>query len=461
MDNPVAALKEYIRFPSVSADSAYREGMEGARDHVRYLLEQAGLEVEVVRTPLHPVILGRRNGPPEWPHIIIYGHYDVQPPDPVDLWTSPPFEPQVRGNRIYGRGAADNKGPLIVHLAAVTRLLADRPDLPLRLTFLIEGEEEIGSPSFGPFLQTYKEKMADADFVLLSDTGSPREDQIVITTGLRGILSFEVGVRGPRMDLHSGVHGGAVMNPIQALTEICASLHDADGRVNIPGFYDDVLDVQAWEREELAKLGTSEEEYAAFLGVPAFYTPKGFSPFEAVRFQPTLEFNGIGGGYQGEGGKTIVPSRARVKISCRLVPNQEPEKIRKLVTRALQERCPRGVTLETGGAAHGGSPYLVVPPDRPNTPADQNPVLSQAFRAADETIQRHFGNRPLYLREGGSVPIIADIKRIWGLDSLMIGLFLPEDNLHAPDESFHLDVMERGIGTAKALLASVADAGRK
>lgn len=455
MDDPIAALKEYIRFPSVSADPAYREGMEGARDHVRFLLEQAGMAVEVVNTPLHPIVLGRREGEPDWPHVIIYGHYDVQPPDPLELWTSPPFDPQVRGNRIYGRGAADNKGPLIVHLAAVTRLLKERPDLPLRITFMIEGEEEIGSPSFGPFLEAYKDRLK-ADFVLLSDTGSPREDQIVITTGLRGIIALEVEVTGPKSDLHSGVHGGAVLNPIQALCEICASLHTADGRVNVPGFYDAVLDVQPWEREELANLGTSEEEYARFLGVDHFYTSGEFTPFESVRFQPTLEFNGIGGGYQGEGGKTVIPSKARVKISCRLVANQDPEVIREAVLQAIRDRCPKGVTLKVK-TSHGGVPYLVVPPGRANTPTDQNAALSRAFSAAEAALTETFGRPPLYLREGGSIPIIADIKRSWGLDSLMIGLFLPEDNLHAPNESFHLGVMERAIEACRTLLTEVAD----
>lgn len=458
MKDPIAALKDYVGRPSVSADPAYRAGMEEAREFVQRLLQEAGMDVEVVRTPLHPIVLGRRAGKPEWPHVIIYGHYDVQPPDPLDLWTTPPFDPQVREGRIYGRGAADNKGPLIVHLAAVTQLLVERPDLPLRITFLIEGEEEIGSPSFRPFLETYKDRL-DADFVLLSDTGSPREDQIVITTGLRGIVACEVEVTGPKSDLHSGVHGGAIMNPIQALTEICASLHKPDGQVNIPGFYDAVLDVEDWEREELSKLDTREEEYAAFLGIRDFHTPPGFSPFEAIRFQPTLEFNGIGGGYQGEGGKTVIPSKARVKISCRLVPDQDPESIKQAVVQAIEERCPKGVTLKIT-TSHGGVPYLVVPPGRSNTPPDQNRALNRAFQAAEKAIAQSFGRPPLYLREGGSVPIIADFKRIWNLDSLMIGLFLPEDNLHAPDESFNLAVMEKGIEASRALLASVADAGK-
>lgn len=452
--DPFAALREFIRHASVSADPAFSSGMDGARQFLTDLLNDQGFKVEVVPTPLHPIILAQREGPADWPHVVIYGHYDVQPPDPLDLWKSPAFTPEEREGRLYGRGAADNKGPLMVHIAAVQSLLAEIPDLPLRITFLIEGEEEIGSPSFGPFLEKYRERL-QADFVLLSDTGSPRPDQIVITTGLRGIICIEAEVSGPLSDLHSGIHGGAVENPIRALAKLCASLHDDDGRVNIPGFYDAVVDVEPWEREEILRLGQSEEDYARFLGIPAWGTPAGFTPFEAVRLQPTLEYNGIGGGYQGEGSKTIIPAKARVKISCRLVGHQDPAKIQDLVIRTLHERCPQGVRLSCK-PSHSGAPYVVVPPDRPNTPADQNPNLAKAFRAADAAIERFFGNRPLYLREGGSVPIIADLKTKCGLDSVMIGLFLPDDNLHAPNESFHLGVMKNGIEVSREVLRSIA-----
>ena len=452
--DPLSALKEFITHASVSADPAFAKGMEGARSFLADLFVREGFLVEVIETPLHPIILAQREGPVEWPHVVIYGHYDVQPPDPLDLWQTGAFVPDEREGRLYGRGAADNKGPLMVHIAAVLSLLAEQPDLPLRITFLVEGEEEIGSPSFGPFLEEYRERL-QADFVLLSDTGSPRPDQIVITTGLRGIVCIEAEVSGPRSDLHSGVHGGAVENPIRALTRLCASLHDGEGGVNIPGFYDAVVEVEPWEREEIRKLGQSEEDYASFLGIPGWGTPAGFTPFEAVRLQPTLEYNGITGGYQGKGSKTIIPSRASVKISCRLVAHQDPAKIQDLVIRTLHERCPKGVRL-TCEPSHSGAPYVVVPPDRPNTPADQNPVLAQAFRAADSAIAQTFGNPPLYLREGGSVPIIGDLKTKCGLDSLMIGLFLPEDNLHAPNESFHLGVMEKGIQVSREVLRSIA-----
>jgi acetylornithine deacetylase/succinyl-diaminopimelate desuccinylase-like protein len=455
MFDPVEKLKEFIRHPSVSADPSFKDGMVGARDFVAGLLTSIGFKVEVVHTKLHPVILAERHGKPEWPHVIIYGHYDVQPADPLNLWQSAAFEPEIRGNRLYGRGSADNKGPLMTHISAVARLLKRRPDLPLNITFMIEGEEEMGSPSFPLFLEQYQDRLRKADFVFLSDTGIPREDQIVITCGLRGLVLFDVVVTGAKGDLHSGLHGGVLRNPIQALAELCSSLHDADGRVNVPGFYDDVLEVHPWEREELAKLGQSEAQYREFLGIPAFYTTKGYTPFEATRYLPTLEFNGIGGGYQGEGTKTVIPSKAFVKISCRLVPNQNPKKIRELLYRTVRQRMPKDVTFEIVDQ-HEGTPYVVVPPGRSNTPTDQSPVLARAFRAADAAIAEIFGKPPLYLREGGSVPIIADIKRVLGLDSVLMGLFLPEDNLHAPNESFHLGVMEKGMRASEKILETLA-----
>ena len=455
MFDPVEKLKEFIRHPSVSADPAFKTGMKGALDFTTGLLASIGFNVEVVKTDLHPIILATRGDNPAWPHVIIYGHYDVQPADPLNLWKSPAFEPEIRGNRIYGRGAADNKGPLMTHISAVARLLERRPDLPLRITFMIEGEEEMGSPSFPKFLETYSERLKEADFVFLSDTGLPTEDQVVITCGLRGLVLCDVVVTGSKGDLHSGLHGGVLRNPIQAVSELCASLHTPDGRVAIDGFYDDVMPVEEWEREQIRKLGADTEEYRKFLGIPAFHTPPGYTPFEATRVLPTLEFNGIGGGYQGEGTKTVIPSKAFVKISCRLVANQKPAKIRELLYGAIHARMPKDVTYQIVDQ-HEGTPYVVVPPDRANTPKDQSPVLAAAFRAADKAISEVFGKPPLYLREGGSVPIIADIKRVTGLDSVMMGLFLPEDNLHAPNESFNLNVMEKGMRASERIIESIA-----
>ena len=455
MFDPVEKLKEFIRHPSVSADSKFGEGMRGAQKFVADLLGSMGFDVEVVPTELHPIILASRGSDPSWPHVVIYGHYDVQPADPLNLWTTPAFEPSIRGNRIYGRGAADNKGPLITNIAAVARLLEANPNLPLRITFLIEGEEEMGSPSFPKFLERYKDSLKAADFVYLSDTALPNEQQVVLTCGLRGLTLFDVHITGAKGDLHSGLHGGVLRNPIQALAEIIATLHTPEGKVNVPGFYDDVLDVHPWERDELKKLGGDEKAYADFLGIDTFYTTPGFSPFESSRFQPTLEFNGIGGGYQGEGTKTVIPSKAFAKISCRLVPNQQPDKIKKLVMDAIRARTPKGVKLEFVDQ-HKGEAYVVVPPGRSNTPKEQSPVLARAFLAADKAIAEIWGRPPIYLREGGSVPIIADIKRVTGLDSVMFGLFLPEDNLHAPNESFNLDVMKKGIETTERMLGALA-----
>jgi acetylornithine deacetylase/succinyl-diaminopimelate desuccinylase-like protein len=454
MFDPVEKLKEFVRHPSISTDPKYKDGMRGAQEFVGGLLGSLGFAVEVVPTNLHPIILAQRAGDPGWPHVIIYGHYDVQPPDPLALWKTPPFEPIERDGRLWGRGAADNKGPLLTHIAAVGRLLEKDPHLPLRITFLIEGEEEVGSPSFLPFLEKYHDRLR-ADLVFLSDTGIPREDQVVITCGLRGLVLCDVEVTGPRTDLHSGLHGGALRNPIQALAELCASLHTCGGRVNIPGFYDDVLEVEPWERAELRKLGTKKEAYRAFLGIPAFHAPRGYTPFEAIRFLPTLEFNGIGGGYQGEGSKTVIPSKAFVKISCRLVPNQTPAKIRPLLYEAIRERMPKDVTFRIIDQ-HEGMPYVVVPPGRSNTPADQPPLLAKAFQSLDTAVAQVFGRPPLYLREGGSVPIIADIKRVLGLDSVLLGLFLPEDNLHAPNESFSLGIMQKGMAVSEQTLAALA-----
>ena len=455
MFDPIKVIQEYLRFPSVSTDPDYKEGMKGARSYMSSLLESIGCSVEVIKTPLHPIIMATLNDDTDWPHVIIYGHYDVQPADPFDLWTSPPFEPEIRGNRIYARGAADNKGPLLILISAVARLLEKTEQLPLRITFLIEGEEETGSPSFGDFLKQYKDKL-QGDFLLLSDTGCISPEQIVITTGLRGVVGIEFEVTGAQSDLHSGFYGGAVLNPIQVVSEICASLHNQDGTINIEGFYNDVREVPNWEIEELKGIESSEDDFAELLGVKQFYTSGGYSPFEAVRFCPTLEFNGIGGGYQGEGNKTIIPSKAFVKITSRLVADQNPEEITRLISDAIKERCPPHVSLDVK-EGHGGSPYLVVPPDRPNSQSDQSPTLTQAFRAAHSAISDVFGKPPLYLREGGSIPIVADLKNAASLDSLMLGFVTPSDSIHAPNESFNLDLMGKAIDATERILASIAN----
>ena len=280
LNDPTKALTEYVSHPSVSADPDFSSGIKDARDFACERLEELGFSVELVQTPINPVILATR-GEESWPHLVIYGHYDVQPPDPLDLWTTKPFEATVREGRLFGRGAADNKGPQIVHMAALHRVLTEYPDLPLRITYLIEGEEEIGSPSFRGVLEERKSSL-EGDLLLVSDTGSPGPDQLVVTTGLRGLAAMEVKVFGPRQDLHSGVHGGALLNPLQAIMKICASLHDEHGNVAVPGFYDDVIAPEKWEREELTRLPLTEAQYAEFLGVPEFHSATGYSPLEAI-----------------------------------------------------------------------------------------------------------------------------------------------------------------------------------
>jgi acetylornithine deacetylase/succinyl-diaminopimelate desuccinylase-like protein len=337
----------------------------------------------------------------------------------------------------------------------VAELLEENPNLPLRITFLFEGEEEIGSPSLLPFLESRKGELSQADLVLLSDTLSPSADQLVVTVGLRGIVVMDVEFTGPNSDLHSGLHGGAVYNPIQALCEVCASLHGSDNRVTVPGFYDGVTEVEEWEREELAQLGSDEEAYKQFVGVGALHSLSGYSAQESVRYLPTLEFNGIGGGYQGEGSKTIVPFRAMTKISCRLVGNQDPKRVGDLVRQAILDRAPEGIVAKVD-MGHQGAPYLVVPPGKPNSPDNAPALLTKAFEATKVAISEEFPKPALFLREGGSIPIIADIKTTLGLDSVMIGLFLPEDNLHAPNESMNIDVLKKGIRVSKSILKSLA-----
>ncbi|MCZ6672004.1 MAG: M20/M25/M40 family metallo-hydrolase [Verrucomicrobia bacterium] len=446
----LSVLKDLVRFPSVSADSAYKQGLSDARDYLVSQLKVIGFDVEVIKTPGQPILLAERLVQADAPKLVIYGHYDVQPPDPLDLWESAPFEPTVRGDRIYGRGAADNKGPVAVYLAALSELLDESPELPLNLVILLEGEEEIGSPSFVPVLKQYAGRI-QGDFVFACDTGSLRPEQLTVTTGLRGITCLEVRLEGASGDLHSGVYGGAILNPIHALVDICQSLHNEDGSINIPGFYNALEDVEPWERDELAQLGDDFEELKAFLGVNGFYTEPGFNAFEAPRLAPTLEFNGIGGGYQGEGSKTVIPSKAFVKISCRLVANQKAESIQKLLIETIRQRCPSQMKLSID-VEHNGNPYLVVPPGKPNTPVDQNKLLSKAFQANEKHGEALFGKKPIYLREGGSIPIVGDIKNILGMDTLLVGLYLPEDGMHAPNESFSLTMMSKGKELIKRVL---------
>ena len=451
--DPLEALISYLRFPSVSTDKNFHEGMNSARNFISGLLENMGFSVELVETECHPVILAERFVGEEFPNIVLYGHYDVQPADPLDLWDSAAFEPEIRNGRIYGRGSADNKGPTIVHMSALQKVLSEQPGLALNITYVIEGEEEMGSPSMPKFFDRYSERLSKADIMFVSDTGSPTTDQIVITTALRGLVELEISVKGPKSDLHSGIYGGAVYNPLHALSEIVASLHNEDGSVNVPRFYDGVSKIEQWERDELNRYPQNLEEYQSMLEVRGFYEPRGFSPLEAVRFEPTLEINGMGGGYQGEGTKTIIPSEAFAKITCRLVADQKGDEVQNHVIKAIEQRCPKGVKLRVRRGCIANA-YSIIPPNKSEAIVCSS-FIKNAFSVTELAIQKQFGKSPLYLREGGSIPVIADFKNRAGLDAIMVGLFTPEDNLHAPNESFDIGLMQKATETFADIFRSL------
>lgn len=454
--NIIEVVKEFIKFPGISADPAAKPAVLATAEFLRELLEKSGCRAETVPTAGNPVVVGRFNaGREDLPHVIVYGHYDVQPVDPLELWKTPPFEALVKDGKIFGRGVADDRGPLAVPVTAFANLIAENPDLPLRVTFVFEGEEEIGSPHFPDFIRSHKEELSGADFVMLSDTESVSPEQPAITVGLRGITGLELELTGPNSDLHSGLHGGAVYNPCQALAEICASLHDAENRVTVPGFYDGTGVPAAWEREELAKTGETDEDYMKFLGVNALHCPPGYTAAEAIRFLPTLEFNGIGGGYQGAGSKTIVPSKAFAKITCRLVPGMDPQDIFEKVSRALMNRVPAGITAKIT-QMQSCKAYFVCPPNRENSDPAMNPALAKAFETLEKTIEKEYGNAPLFMRDGGAIGIINDFKEICGLDSLMIGASLPDSYIHAPNENIPVAVLERGVRIYEAVFRNIA-----
>jgi acetylornithine deacetylase/succinyl-diaminopimelate desuccinylase-like protein len=363
------------------------------------------------------------------PHFLVYGHYDVQPPEPFELWKTAPFEARVIGRKLYGRGASDNKGQNLAHLKAVEAYLKTGTELPCDLTFVIEGEEEVGSASLSRFLKENQRKL-DCNAVVVSDTGMPDKQHPALTYALRGVAAMEITVTGPARDLHSGVFGGSIENPAMALAQMLAKLRDAHGRILVPGFYADVQLLSAYERRQFQRLPFDKRKYRKLLGVPQLFGERGFSPLEQRSARPTLEINGLTSGYQGEGSKTIVPASATAKITMRLVPNQNPKRILQWVTRYLRRICPPSVKLriETG---HGAEPYLVSP-------------TSAEARAALRALRASFGHSPVLLREGGSIPIVNEFRRILGVDTLLLGLGLPDDNIHSPNERFDLDCYYKG-----------------
>lgn len=439
----VRELSEYVRFPSVSAQPAHRKDLAACAQWLLRHCRQIGLDAELRPTEGNPVVLARtpRTHAQRKPHFVIYGHYDVQPPEPFDLWKTPPFEPSVRGSSLFGRGASDNKGQHLAHLNAVEAYLKTGAELPCDLTFLIEGEEEVGSKNLADFLGKYRERLR-CDGIVISDTGLVSKQHPTFTYGLRGIMAIEVKLFGPSRDLHSGIFGGNVDNPAMALCQLLAQLRDKKGRVTIPGIYADVAPLTKYERKQLARLPFSEKSYRRFLGVPRLFGEQGYTPVEQRSARPTLEINGLTGGYQGDGSKTIIPAWASAKITMRLVPNQRPERVRELFIRHLRKLCPPTVRLEFKHE-HGGEPYVVSP-------------QSRGARAALRALKHAFGREPVLMREGGSIPIVNAFKRILGADSLMLGLALPDDNAHSPNEKFDLEVFANGMRMSAYLWQELA-----
>jgi len=433
----IRELCDYARFPSVSAQPQHKDDMLRAANWLADRARAAGLEARLEPTAGNPVVVAsvgpRRAGKP---HFVVYGHYDVQPPEPFDLWKTPPFEPTIRDNKIFARGICDNKGQHLAHLFAVEAYLKTGTELPCDITFMVEGEEEVGSNNLAPFLKSHRDELRCEAFVI-SDTGMPSLDQPALTYALRGLTALEIKVIGPNRDLHSGIFGGALDNPAMALAQILAQLRDKKGRIAIPGFYDDVKPLTKLERVEMAKLPFKENAFKKFLGVPQLFGEAGFTPNEQRSARPTVEINGLTSGYQGAGSKTIVPSWASAKLTCRLVPNQKPDKIFKLVAAHLKKICPPTVKIEVT-QGHGGDPYIVNP-------------TSQIAQAGLRALKKAFDAEPVLLREGGSIPILNDIKKIIGVDTLLLGLALPDDNAHSPNEKFEIESFTRGMTMAAQL----------
>jgi len=429
----VDELCEYLRFPSVSAQPNHKQDLQACAEWVVQHCQSIGLETRLCPTEGNPVVIAKTPRPSPngkaRPHFLIYGHYDVQPPEPFELWKSPPFEPRIEGHSIFARGACDNKGQNLAHLKAIEAYLKTGTELPCDITFVIEGEEEVGSHSLESFLKANHEELR-CDAVVISDTGMPTPKHPALTYALRGIVSFEVTLHGPNRDLHSGIFGGTVDNPAMTLCQLLGKLRDKNGKVAIPGFYDDVESLSAYERKEFKRLPFKERDYQKFLGVPKLFGERGFTPIEQRSARPTLEINGLTSGYQGEGSKTIVPAWARAKITSRLVPNQNPAKIVKLFQRYLKKICPPSVRIEVK-AGHGAEPYLVSP-------------TSPQAQAALRSLKSAFECEPVLMREGGSIPIVNNFKRILNADSLMLGLALPDDNPHSPNEKFDLGNFAKG-----------------
>lgn len=438
-------LKDFLRIPSVSTKPEHQPDMHRCAQWLADKLIAANFTARVEPTAGHPVVIAKNNHQPNRPTILLYGHYDVQPPEPLELWTTPPFEPTVRTTEagtqaVYARGAVDDKGQVWAHIEALIAW-QQQGGVPVNVTLLIEGEEEIGSENLAPLLHAHKDELK-ADLCLISDTNQFDRGLPAITYGLRGLCYAEISITGPNHDLHSGLYGGSVPNPANILCQWIASLHDSDGRVNLPNFYDDIIPLTQVERQTWKKLPFTEASFTAGIGISHGNGEEGYTTLERQWGRPTLDVNGITTGYQGAGAKTVIPSKASAKISMRLVPNQQPAKIQAAFEQAARNRLPDNVNHEIKW--FGLSDPVVVPIDSPET------------KLAAEALAIGFNQQPTYMRGGGSIPVVGHIKSILGIDTLLIGFGLPDDRVHSPNEKFDLDALHAGTRTAAALYWKLA-----
>jgi acetylornithine deacetylase/succinyl-diaminopimelate desuccinylase-like protein len=425
-------LVEFARIPSVSTDARYQADMTRAADWVVAHLAEAGpIDVRTIPTAGNPVVYGEWLGAPNAPTVLVYGHYDVQPPDPLEKWQSDPFQPQVRDGRLYGRGVSDNKGPMLIPIKVAQAFFAATGALPLNVKFLFEGEEEIGSRNLEPFLSA-NGALLRADSVLSADGAMWRSDEPSITVGCRGVVALEFTIKGANRSLHSGRYGGSIPNALHAIAELVAGLHRPDGRVAVEGFYDDVVALAPEERRAIADVPFDETRFLAEVGAPAPFGEPGYSTLERQWTRPTLEVNGMWGGYQGQGSQTATPNEAHAKISCRLVPDQDPDAIRSLIVRHLERHLPRAVTLTVGGERHAAKPYRI---------ADDHPGLLTAERVLEQV----YGKRPLRVRMGSTLPVSELFKRVLGIDTVFFSFSTADEDFHSPNEFFRVRRLREGM----------------
>lgn len=438
----LSELKDFLRIPSVSTKSEHKPDIENASRWVADRLRDAGFpQVEIIPTKMHPLVYGESLQSPGKPTVLFYGHYDVQPPEPLNLWTSPAFEPTERGGNLYGRGTADDKGQVHIHLKALAALKHAEGKLPLNVKVIVEGEEEVGSVNLWDFVTNNKERLK-ADALVVSDTSMLARGVPSITYGLRGLNYYQVEITGAAQDLHSGVFGGAVPNPITILAETIAKLHDKNFRVTVPGFYDDVAKLSAKERKALNSLPWKESEFRNTVGAPGLCGEKGFTTVERLWTRPTLELNGIWGGYTGEGSKTVIPAKAFAKISTRLVPNQKPEKIAKQVERQIRALLPKTVRCK----------FDVLSMGKPWVAPYSHPIFQKAIHA----LEKGFGKKAVFIREGGSIPFVTQMHDTFKVPCVLMGFGLPDENAHAPDEHISLENYFGGIKAVAVFYSSLA-----